>query len=48
MCDYVTFLDSLNNGQSEDSKISKIIRKIVSEEDTRILITLCKQLQVSK
>lgn len=35
-----------NNGQSEDSKISKILRKIVNEEDTRSLITLCNQLQV--
>uniref|UniRef100_A0A2S2R2K0 non-specific serine/threonine protein kinase n=1 Tax=Sipha flava TaxID=143950 RepID=A0A2S2R2K0_9HEMI len=38
--------DSLsNNGQSEDSKISKILRKVVNEEDTRSLITLCSQLQ---
>ncbi|CAI6351779.1 unnamed protein product [Macrosiphum euphorbiae] len=34
-----------NNGPSEDSKISKIIRKILNEEDTRTLITLCNQLQ---
>lgn len=44
---YFPFLDSLsNNGQSEDSKISKILRKIVNEDDTRSLITLCNQLQV--
>jgi len=44
---YYTILDSFsNNGPSEDSKISKIIRKILNEEDTRTLITLCNQLQV--
>ncbi|XP_050421824.1 serine/threonine-protein kinase SMG1 [Adelges cooleyi] len=35
-----------NNGsQSEDSKISKILRKMVNEEDTRTLSSLCNQLQ---
>ncbi|XP_050541278.1 serine/threonine-protein kinase SMG1 [Daktulosphaira vitifoliae] len=36
---------SNHNGQSEDSKISKILRKMVNEEDTRTLISLCNQLQ---
>lgn len=44
---YLDILDFVsNNGQSEDSKVSKILRKIVNEDDTRMLIILCNQLQV--